>query len=165
MRDKAVTFETLFGKEGLQLENEVLTAETTGQRIQFIEKFLLNKLQTTEATDRIAKESVEALLQSKGQLSVNELSEQLKINRRQIERKLSSAIGLSPKQLTKIIRLQATLKMLQQKQFTSLTSLAYENGYYDQAHFIKDFKEFTGVSPKQFYADNLKMSSLFIGAE
>ena len=82
-----------------------------------------------------------------------------------MERKFMMVIGMSPKQLSRVVRLQATLKMLEQKQFTSLTSLAYENGYYDQAHFIKDFKEFTGHSPKSFYADNLKLSTLFIAAE
>ena len=50
-------------------------------------------------------------------------------------------------------------------QFTSLTSVAYEGNYYDQAHFIKDFKEFTGMSPKMFYANNLKMSLLFINTK
>lgn len=53
--------------------------------------------------------------------------------------------------------------MLLNKQFTSLTTLAYEGEYYDQAHFIKDFKEFTGLSPKEFYGSNLTMSSLFYG--
>jgi len=57
------------------------------------------------------------------------------------------------------------LKMLEQKKFTNLTSLAYENGYYDQAHFIKDFKEFTGISPKSFFSDNLKLSALFTATE
>jgi len=51
------------------------------------------------------------------------------------------------------------------EQYTNLTDLAYENGYYDQAHFIKDFKAFTGMSPKQFFKDNLKLSALFIGAD
>jgi AraC-like DNA-binding protein len=72
---------------------------------------------------------------------------------------------LSPKQLSKIIRLQATLKMLLNKQFTSLTALAFEGEYYDQAHFIKDFKEFTGSTPKDFYSANLKMSALLSAGE
>jgi transcriptional regulator GlxA family with amidase domain len=89
----------------------------------------------------------------------------LQVNRRQLERKFSSAIGLSPKQLSKVIRLQTTLKALYQEKSSTLTSVAYENGYYDQAHFIKDFREFTGVSPKEFYAGHLQLSSLFTGAE
>ena len=77
-------------------------------------------------------------------MDVISLSKNLNINRRQLERKFSTLIGLSPKQLSKVVRLQATIKLLSNKQFTNLTSIAYESDYYDQSHFIKDFKEFTG---------------------
>ena len=66
------------------------------------------------------------------------------------------------KQLGKVVRLQTALKMLLQEQSESLTKIAYESEYYDQAHFIKDFKEFTGINPKQFLADDkMILSSLF----
>lgn len=165
MKNRAVSLVELFGEKGKALENEVLNAATNEERMIIIEQFLLNELNAPANIDRLAKLSVDMLLQSKGQVSVDEIAGQLNSNRRQLERRFSSAIGLSPKQLSKIIRLQATLKMMEQKQFTSLTALAYENGYFDQAHFIKDFKEFTGSSPRQFYADNLKMSALFIGTD
>jgi AraC-like DNA-binding protein len=165
MENKAVALNKLFNNDAISLEQHVMNALTNEERIQIISTFLINCLQTTDVSDRITKSSIEALLQSNGQMNVDELAEQVQINRRQLERKFSSAIGLSPKQLSKMIRLQTTLKMMEQKQFISLTSLAYENGYYDQAHFIKDFKEFTGVSPKKFYGGNLKMSVLFIGTE
>jgi transcriptional regulator GlxA family with amidase domain len=147
------------------LGDEVVKAPTSEKRIEIIESFLLDKLKTEKAYDELAKTSVELLLKSKGQVTIEALAGQMQTSRRQLERRFSTVIGLSPKQLSKIIRLQATLKMMEQKQFTSLTALAYENGYFDQAHFIKDFKEFTGLSPKQFYAGNLKMSALFIGTE
>lgn len=165
MENKATSLKKNFGEEAVEFEQTVLSVSSNEERIKCIESFLINKLNSPEAADRIAKSSVEILLSYNGQVTIDVLAEQLNINRRQLERKFSSAIGLSPKQLSKVIRLQATLKMLQQNQFTNLTLLAYENGYYDQAHFIKDFKEFTGVSPKEFYADNLKMSALFYGAE
>jgi AraC-like DNA-binding protein len=72
---------------------------------------------------------------------------------------------MSPKQLSRVVRLQATLKMLEQNKFSTLTSLAHENGYYDQAHFIKDFKEFTGMSPKSFFSGNLKLAALFVSTD
>ena len=163
--NKATELDLLFGEQGKLLEDQILAAENTAERIEIIESFLLERLNSNEATDRIARSGVDILLQTKGQVSIDELSTKLGINRRQLERRFSSLIGLSPKQLTKIIRLQATLKVIEHKNFESLTSLAYENGYFDQAHFIKDFKEFTGVSPRRFYAGNLKLTSLFIGTE
>lgn len=165
MENRAIPLQELFGNEGHQLEKQILNALTTEDRVKIIEPFLINRLLTPKFIDSITKLSVEIILQLNGQLTVDELSGQLNIHRRQLERKFSSAIGLSPKQLSKIIRLQATLKMLANDQFTSLTSVAYDGNYYDQAHFIKDFKEFTGLSPKKFYADNLKMSLLFSDTE
>lgn len=165
MENTAVSLEKLFELDGLNIEQKILTSNSTSERIKHIETFLLNRLTDIETVDRIVKSTVETILTANGQLSVDELSKRTNINRRQLERKFSSAIGLSPKQLSKTIRLQATLKMLLNKQFTSLTALAYENEYYDQAHFIKDFKELTGFTPKEFYGNNIKMSSLFYGTD
>ncbi len=161
MENTVVPLGILFGKEGQKIEQKVLKANATSERIKLIETFLLSRLTDAKTVDGIVKSILETILTANGQLSVDELSKQTNINRRQLERKFSSTIGLSPKQLSKIIRLQATLKMLLNKEFTSLTALAYEGEYYDQAHFIKDFREFTGLTPKEFYGNNLKMSSLF----
>jgi AraC-like DNA-binding protein len=82
--------------------------------------------------------------------------------RRQPERKFLKQIGLSPKQLGKVIRLQTALKLLLNRKTGTFTQIAYESEYYDQNHFIKDFKEFTGTTPKDFLADDtLALSSLF----
>ncbi len=165
MENTAVSLEKLFKNDGRKIEQNILTASSTFERIKLIETFLLNRLADTKTIDRIVKSIVETILTANGQLSVDELSKQTNIHRRQLERKFSSAIGLSPKQLSKTIRLQATLKMLLSKKFTSLTTLAYENEFYDQAHFIRDFKDLTGFTPKEFYGNNLKMSSLFYGTD
>ena len=161
LENTAVSLERLFGKDGRKIEHKILTASSALERIKLIETFLFSRLTASETVDRIVKATVETILTANGQLSVDELSKQTNVNRRQLERKFSSAIGLSPKQLSKTIRLQATLKMLLNKRFTSLTALAYECDFYDQAHFIKDFKELTGLTPKEFYGNHLKMSSLF----
>ncbi|UPT69595.1 MAG: helix-turn-helix transcriptional regulator [Flavobacterium sp. JAD_PAG50586_2] len=165
MENTAVSLERLFGNEGLEMEQQVLSTNSTLEKIKKVETFLLNRLTDSETVDRIVKSTIETILTANGHLSIDELSKQTNINRRQLERKFSSTIGLSPKQLSKTIRLQATLKMLLNKKFTSLTALAYDNEFYDQAHFIKDFRELTGFTPKEFYGNNLKMSSLFYGKE
>lgn len=161
MENTAVPLEKLYGKEGITLGQNILNARSTTERIQLIEAFLLNRLTDTKTVDYIVKSTVDTILTANGQLSVDELSRQTNINRRQLVRKFSLAIGLSPKQLSKTIRLQATLKILLNQKITSLIGLAYEGEFYDQAHFIKDFKEFTGLTPKEFYGEELKMSLIF----
>lgn len=161
MENKALALEILFGETGKKLGEDIMAANAVDEKIKLIENFLCSRLNNSATFDRVVRSTVETILSANGQLSVDELSKQININRRQLERKFSSVIGLSPKQLSKTIRLQATLKMLINKQYTTLTELAYESDYFDQAHFIKDFREFTGCTPKEFYGQHLKMSSLF----
>ncbi|MEN0005473.1 MAG: helix-turn-helix domain-containing protein [Bacteroidota bacterium] len=161
MENTAVPLDKLFGAEGTQLGEQMLRANATVERIQLIETFLFKKLADQKAIDHIVKSTVETIFQANGQFSVNEYSKSSNISRRQLARKFSSAIGLSPKQLAKTIRIQTTLKALLNEEVTSLTDLAYENEYFDQAHFIKEFKEFTGLTPKEFFGDDLKMSLIF----
>ncbi|MGZ8558657.1 MAG: DUF6597 domain-containing transcriptional factor [Chitinophagaceae bacterium] len=163
--NKAVSIIEVFGDKGKLLEEKVIAAKDISERIKLIETFLLSRLADPQIIDTIAKNCVDIIFQTQGQMSMTELSGKLKINRRNIERKFVSAIGMGPKQLSKVVRMQATLKMMKQKRFSSLTSIAYENGYYDQSHFIKEFKEFTGMSPKLFFSDNLTLATLFTDGE
>ncbi|MFK8060112.1 MAG: DUF6597 domain-containing transcriptional factor [Polaribacter sp.] len=161
IQNTAVSIEKLFGKDGVKIGEQILNANSTSERIELIETFLLDRLTDRKTIDNIVKSTIETILSAKGQFTVNELSKKNNINRRQLARKFSSSIGLSPKQLSKTIRIQNTLKTLLTKKVKNLTDLAYENEYFDQAHFIKDFKEFTGLTPKEFYGDDLKMSLIF----
>ncbi|OSZ77849.1 AraC family transcriptional regulator [Chitinophagaceae bacterium IBVUCB2] len=165
LENKAVEISKVFGEKGIQLEKEVFRATDNSQRIKLIETFLLSFLADPNIFHTITKSCVEAILQSQGQLSVLELADKMNVNRRNLERKFTTAIGMSPKQLSRAVRLQAAIKMLQENSFTNLTSLAYENGYYDQAHFIKDFKEFTGISPRHFFNGNMKFAALFASTD
>lgn len=164
MDNRAVPLEELFGTAGIELGENVFQSKAIHEKIDIIEAFLKKRL-NTETIDKIVESTIDMLLQVNGQISVKELSQRTNINRRQLERKFSKAIGISPKQLSKTIRLQSTLKHILNKEYINLTALAHDAEYYDQAHFIKDFKEFTGFTPKEFYGDSLQMSSLFYGSD
>jgi AraC-like DNA-binding protein len=161
MENTAVSLDKLFGEHGLKLGHKILNANTTSERIQIIENFLFKKLAEKKVIDDIVNSTVDTIFSTKGHFSINEFTKSNHIHRRQLARKFSTTIGLSPKQLAKTIRLQTTLKALLNEELTSLTEVAYANEYFDQAHFIKDFKEFTGLTPKEFYGEELKMSLIF----
>lgn len=165
MDNRAVPLGELFAEDGLKLQEAILAAQEITDKIRIIEAFLLARLSVPEIIDRTVKSTVQEIIRLKGQGSVEDLSMKMSVNRRQLERKFAARIGLSPKQLLKIIRLQTALKLLQNNESNSLTDIAHESEYYDQARFIKDFKEFTGLIPKQFYSGNLKMTALFSGID
>jgi hypothetical protein len=145
-----------------ELEQKIISAETNEQRIKSIEAFLLEKLTEKSILDHIVKTTIDTLLSTNGSAPIKEILKEDLSKRRQLERKFFKHVGMSPKQLGKVIRLQAALKLLLNHRGGNLTEIAYQSDYYDQAHFIKDFKDFTGINPKEFLqADEMKLSSVF----
>ncbi len=161
MDNRAVALEDLFAAAGGELAIAVLAAATTAARIALVEGFLVDRLTDVATVDHMVTATVDLMLAAKGQVAVAALSDQVDIHRRQLERRFRAAIGLSPKQLSKTICMQHILKRILEGNYESLTLLAYEGAYYDQAHFIRDFKEFTGITPKAFFGEHLKLSGLF----
>lgn len=162
LSNKETPIAALFGEEvSEKLEQKIVQAKDTEERIAIVENFLLGTLNHTTTIDKIVKTTIDALVATSGNSAINSLLKNDLSKRRQLERKFSKQIGISPKQLGKVIRLQAALKMLLNQKTEKLTHIAYESEYYDQAHFIRDFKEFTGTTPTEFTEDeNMVLSSL-----
>ena len=160
--DIETPIESLFGEiPAKELEQKILQATNTQKRIEIIETFLLNKLNENKTIENLVKTTVDTLLVTNGSTSINQILKDDLSKRRQLERNFKKQIGISPKQLGKVLRLQTALKMILNDK-GSLTNIAYESEYFDQAHFIKDFKEFTGTSPKEFLGnENMTLSTLF----
>jgi len=163
LANKETSIELLFGeKNGKKLEQKIIEATNSSERIEIIENFLLDKLNEKTTIDNIVKTTIDALLATNGSASISTILKEDLSKRRQLERNFIKQIGVSPKQLGKVIRLQTALKMLLNKKSGNLTDIAYESEYFDQAHFIKDFKEFTGINPKEFLGnENMALSTLF----
>jgi len=163
LANKETPLELIFGKKQSQeLRQKIKRAANTKARIKIVEAFLLNKLKNKSTIDHIVKTTVDMMLLTKGSTPIKSILKNDLSKRRQIERKFFEKVGISPKKLGKVIRLQAVLKMLLNRQSKNLTELAYDNEYYDQAHFTKDFKEFTGTTPKEFSQDGKMILSSLI---
>lgn len=163
LAEKETPIELLFGEQdGKALEERIIQAAGTSERIKIVEEFLLNKLRNKSTIDQVVKSTIDIIFSTNGGAPINSILNGDSSKRRQLERKFLKQVGMSPKQLCKVIRLQTALRMLLSQQAESLTKIAYESDYYDQAHFIKDFKEFTGTNPGDFLGDDKTiLSSVF----
>jgi AraC-like DNA-binding protein len=85
-------------------------------------------------------------------LSAKQLSEKINISQRQLSRRFNSYVGISPKEFIRTNRFIYSLKHLKKYPAINLTEIAYESGYYDQAHFIRECKEFSGLTPGELIA-------------
>lgn len=156
-----LTMTQVWGKDGKILEKNMLACNSNEERIEILETFLLSKRQELKIDNTPVEYCVDAMIKSVGSISIDELAENLSISKRQLERRFTAAVGISPKLFARITRFQNILQLIENKEFKSFTTVAYEGGFYDQAHFIKDFKDFTGLNPKQYFSENLEMVKHF----
>lgn len=161
--DKETPISELFGQvEADILEQQMIQAADTRQRIDIIEAFFLKMLIEKNTISNIVKSTVDVLLKTNGTTPINDILIDDISKRRQLERHFRKHIGISPKKLSKVIRLQATLNLLLNKKSETLTDIAYESDYFDQNHFIKDFKDLVGVTPKEYLNnEHMALSALF----
>lgn len=94
--------------------------------------------------------AVRRIIQAKGELQVQALADELHYSRRYLEQNFHDALGVSPNQMCRIIKFQNFLFQLSRDTGTQLTALAVQSGYYDQSHLIKEFRNFTDLTPKRF---------------
>jgi AraC-like DNA-binding protein len=88
------------------------------------------------------------------------LQEELRTTERSFQRLFEAQIGVSPKVFSRICQFQPAFRQLSQGQFSKLSDIAYDNGYADQSHLIRAFREFTGLTPGEY----LERTTAFLAA-
>lgn len=161
LTDKSMTVAEIWNEEGQQLERDMKMAKNSEARIAVVEAFLLQRLAKSRKKDAAISLCVDAIVASDGMVTIDELSEKFNLGKRHLERKFLSSVGLSQKLFSRIVRFNNVLQLIEDKDFRTFTNVAHEGGFYDQAHFIRDFKEFTGLNPKQYFSENLEMAKYF----
>lgn len=135
-----------------QLEESLSDAERIDRLNDFLEKRLLPQPDLVDYVDY----TIQQMKANNGNLSIKGLEHKLGISNRQLERLFRTKIGISPKEMGKLIRFNSAFASLQTDPDISLINLSFETGYYDQSHFYRDFKSISGVSPTNFFSKNPK---------
>ena len=158
-----VPLQYINGQAGRDLEEKMAEANTFQQRVNIAEIYFYNLLKNNymDFEFRRINHVVELIKKTHGTINVSLLASKACLSRKQFERIFSQQIGISPKQYMKIIRFQYAIFQKQQNNDLSMTELIYESGYFDQPHFINDFKSFCGLTPKQYFTENEACSDFF----
>lgn len=132
-----------------ELAERVADAPTVRQRLAVMEHFLLSQLRAVSALGLI-RQAVQTICSTRGATSIHTVVAGLPLSRDPFEKQFRRLVGTSPKQFATIVRLRWVLA--HHAAAGSLTELAHAAGYFDQAHFNKEFRAFTGQTPTAFFA-------------
>jgi AraC-like DNA-binding protein len=135
--------------EATELYDRLMEQDSLEQKIQVVNTFLIKRLMSNEKklkSIELVEHICKHIFHNSESLNVEKLSKNYGFSERYIQRLFLERVGLTPKKLFTVQRFNKSLNLILSSN-DSLTSIAYECGYYDQAHFIKEFKSFTGVTP------------------
>lgn len=132
-----------------ELSNRLFDLSDIRANVLLMEQFLCKCLCTLTVHNQ---QRINAALQSiyAGQQRVDMLAQTACLGYKQFKRVFAEYVGANPKDYLRVIRFQKALHILQNQSVSSLTQLAYECGYYDQPHLIKEFKTFSGYTPAEY---------------
>lgn len=144
--DSNVALDNIY-KDVSVIEEALAGAHSNTARIQLTEQYLLSKLYPGEPDKRVLA-ALEKIHTAKGVIRIKELAQSLYISQDAFEKRFRRIVGVSPKQFSNIIRMKSIVSTGFTKE--TLSEVAFNAGYFDQPHFNKDFKLFTGKTPTDF---------------
>jgi AraC-like DNA-binding protein len=153
----------VLGAAAVELTAQVLSANSPYKRIDLVEQFLLKRVPSKPNALPYIPKAINKIMNSGGSVSVGELTDEFGVSERQMERKFLERVGLTPKLLARIARINHVFKLLKMYPQFSWLDVIYTCGYFDQAHFIRDFKNLAGETPTQFFARKSYLSPIFQG--
>lgn len=147
--EESVSLDNFIPQQKIAAIEELLAeAKTNNQKIAIIEQFLLSRLHNYKP-DYLISAAINIIQSKKGIVKIKELANALFISQDAFEKRFRKTIGSSPKQFCYVVRIKSIIDHKQKNQ--NLIDLAFDAGYFDQPHFNKDFKLFTGQTPTEFF--------------
>jgi AraC-like DNA-binding protein len=151
LENQNVDLSDILKSEMTEVEDQLLQKQTILERVQVIEQFFIRRFNPIGNHDQmLIRKGIEMIKSHKGVVSAKLLSESLYTTPKTLERKFSHYIGKSTKQVIKLMRFQDVLSDFKPSRIMNLSEFAHQKGYFDQSHFIHDFKSYTGYTPKEF---------------
>ncbi|MBC7829735.1 MAG: helix-turn-helix transcriptional regulator [Chitinophagaceae bacterium] len=148
----SIDLNDVFSSEAIGLYNRMMQQDSITDKIDVLEFFLIQKLRINEKKLeklKLVNNICDRIDNDCELFKIENVASYYGFSERFIQKLFLDFIGITPKSFFNIRRFRKSLQLVQSS-FHSLTSIAYECGYYDQSHFIKEFKTFSGVTPSHF---------------
>jgi AraC-like DNA-binding protein len=150
LRDRSVPIEEVFGESGAALARQVSDLRGEAEKAAAVERFLNERKTPTDPNVERASKIVDEIAENREIVSVEQIVEQWRLGKRPLQQLFSSYVGVGPKWVINRYRIHEAVERLHERAHATISELAVELGYFDQAHFIRDFRKLVGCSPAAY---------------
>lgn len=150
LTDYVVDGALVMNNEILDLRDALLNLPQIPQKFRYAENYLMKVFGHRLQGNPFVQYAVGRILQAPDQASIAAIAQKAGYSQKHLIHLFKEHVGLTPKAFLKVIRFQKAIAEIEARKTANWTGVAYDCGYYDQAHFINDFKKFSGFTPGQF---------------
>lgn len=155
LSNRVIELDDLLGPVAHQLVERLQETPSWEARFALLDAFISTRLTAGRAPTASVASAWHQLHQTDGGLGIGALAAELGCSQKHLIAQFHEQIGLPPKTLARILRFRHALRCLEHSEGARWSEIALDCGYYDQAHFIRDFRAFTGSAPGDFLARRL----------
>jgi AraC-like DNA-binding protein len=150
LKEKPVVLNLWNSQKTIALNLQLCYCKSTDEKIEILNHFVLSEFQSNQRDCELIKFATDLILENpNGDVFVNILQE-LNLTERTFQRIFKKYMGITANQYRRICQFHFSFFQLKGNYFNHLSDIAYANGYFDQSHYIRSFKEFTKTTPKDY---------------
>lgn len=151
LTDININLDSLPSARNLRLKEQLLNAGSVKERLHLMNAYIASLAGNSRCTiHQPVLFAAQAIRKNRGLLPVEKIRQEVYLSERSFRRLFEYHVGVSPKTYSRILQFDAAFRQLNEASFSKLSDIAFENGYADQSHLVRSFKEFTGLSPKEY---------------
>jgi AraC-like DNA-binding protein len=155
LSEKPFDLSILYPHKYTALKTQLIYATDTLRKIEVLDNLLIQQLNENQQVCKIIQYATDQIMNNSGKEIISEILATLTLNERTFQRIFKKYVGITPTQYRRICQFQQSFGQLQEKQFNKIAEVAYDNGFADQSHFNRSFKEFTQTTPTDYLIKGL----------
>ncbi|MGY5255011.1 DUF6597 domain-containing transcriptional factor [Sphingobacterium spiritivorum] len=164
LKEQIVSTQDVFGQPAQKLYDSLRHLKHSTEKVNALNTFFYElAIQSKSPGHTLLSSALQHITHHKGLVTVEQLVRYSGYTERHVERIFAEQVGMSPKKFGNIVQLHSFLKLLRTKTpETSLTTICYQSGYFDQSHLIKAFKKYTGITPTEYLNSTNRLAVNFM---
>ena len=150
LTESVTELDLIWGRLVDEIRDELQEIESPDERLLKLEWFLMQQVQRSLEPNRLITFAVHQLQHSPQFLAIRDLASMIGITQKHLISQFEKVVGLRPKSFARVCKFQKVVNLIEEQNEIEWSAIALDCGYYDQAHFIKEFQTFSGLNPSTY---------------
>ena len=150
LADNPIDLNLLAPSTTATLQEQLLNATSLNEMIALLDNYVFSLITKVKTSIKLVEFATDQIVRNPSKEVLFKVQKELFVTERTFQRTFERNIGIAPNQYRRICQFNSAFRQLQKREFRNLSDIAFENGYADQSHYIRAFKEFTNITPKDY---------------